>query len=59
MILALGIMALHSAHCCSGLFLRCCNFDTPEEIKFTSLAVSSVTLLSFLKTLGLELQQGP
>lgn len=56
MILALGIMALHSAHCCSILFF---NFDTAEEMKFSSLAVSSVVLLCFLKTLGFELQQGP
>lgn len=58
--LALEIMALHSAHCCGVLFLGCCNFDTLEEINFSSLAVSYVVLLCFLKTLlNMELQQGP
>lgn len=36
--LALEIMTQHSAHCCSVLFLGCCNFDTPEEINVSSLA---------------------
>lgn len=57
---ALETMALQCAQCCSVLFLGCCNFDAPEEINFSSLAVSYVVLLCFLRTLlSLELQQGP
>lgn len=55
MSLALQVMALHGAHSFGAH-----SFDTPEEISFSSLAMSYAVVFCLLKALlSLGLQQSP